>query len=109
MAFRPKHRQSRLQAGSSSPVGTLFGARECLPLRNGQEVFAASSDVLIEINAGTNMVMLAHHISGLPVMDSNGKLVGILFESDFVRRSEIGAEHARNRLLTIAWGRSDRA
>lgn len=49
-------------------------------------------------------VMLAHHISGLPVVDSNGKLVGILCESDFLRRTEIGTEHARNRLLTILLG-----
>jgi CBS domain-containing protein len=49
-------------------------------------------------------LMLAHHISGLPVADANGKLVGILCESDFLRRTEIGTEHARNRLLTILLG-----
>ena len=49
-------------------------------------------------------VMLAHHISGLPVVDSSGKLVGILCESDFLRRTEIGTEHARNRLLRILLG-----
>lgn len=49
-------------------------------------------------------VMLAHHISGLPVMDSTGKLAGILCESDFLRRAEIGTEHARNRLLTVLLG-----
>nr|WP_245283880.1 CBS domain-containing protein [Bradyrhizobium sp. Cp5.3] len=49
-------------------------------------------------------VMLAHHISGLPIVDANGKLVGILCESDFLRRIEIGTEHARNRLLTIVLG-----
>jgi CBS domain-containing protein len=49
-------------------------------------------------------LMLAQHISGLPVVDSNGKLVGILCESDFLRRTEIGTEHERNRLLTILLG-----
>lgn len=49
-------------------------------------------------------LMLAQHISGLPVVDSSGKLVGILCESDFLRRTEIGTEHARNRLLTILLG-----
>jgi CBS domain-containing protein len=49
-------------------------------------------------------VMLAHHISGLPVTDSAGKLVGILCESDFLRRTETGTEHARNRLLSILLG-----
>jgi CBS domain-containing protein len=49
-------------------------------------------------------VMLAHHVSGLPVVDSAGNLVGILCESDFLRRTEIGTEHARNRLLAILLG-----
>lgn len=49
-------------------------------------------------------VMLAHHISGLPVVDTAGKLVGILCESDFLRRTEIGTEHARSRLLTMLLG-----
>lgn len=49
-------------------------------------------------------VMLAHHISGLPVTDSAGRLVGIVCESDFLRRSEIGTEHKRKRLLSILLG-----
>lgn len=49
-------------------------------------------------------MMLAHHISGLPVVDAAGKLVGILCESDLLRRAEIGTEHARNRLLTMLLG-----
>ena len=32
--------------------------------------------------------MLQHHISGLPVIDKTGKLVGILSEGDFLRRRE---------------------
>lgn len=52
--------------------------------------------------------MLSHHISGLPVTDAAGKLVGILCESDFVRRAELATEHTRNRLLTILLG-ADRA
>jgi len=53
-------------------------------------------------------VMLSHHISGLPVTDATGKLVGILCESDFVRRAELATAHTRNRLLTILLG-ADRA
>lgn len=49
-------------------------------------------------------VMLAHHISGLPVVDEEGKLVGIICESDFLRRPETGTEHARNPLLTMLLG-----
>ena len=32
--------------------------------------------------------MLQHHISGLPVIDKRGTLVGILSEGDFLRRRE---------------------
>ena len=35
-------------------------------------------------------IMLDHHISGLPVMDSGGRLVGILTEGDLLRRAELG-------------------
>ncbi|MDN5001323.1 CBS domain-containing protein [Bradyrhizobium sp. GCM10027634] len=53
-------------------------------------------------------VMLSHHISGLPVTNAAGKLVGILCESDFLRRAELETEHTRNRLLTVMLG-ADRA
>nr|WP_249145735.1 CBS domain-containing protein [Bradyrhizobium diazoefficiens] len=49
-------------------------------------------------------LMLKHHISGLPVVDSTGSLVGVLCESDFVRRTEIGTGHERNRLLAMLLG-----
>lgn len=35
-------------------------------------------------------IMLRMHISGLPVIDDAGNLVGVVSESDFLRRSEIG-------------------
>ena len=35
-------------------------------------------------------IMLDHHISGLPVLDDQGHLVGIVTEGDFLRRSELG-------------------
>ena len=37
-------------------------------------------------------IMLEQHISGLPVVDAAGKLVGIVSEGDFIRRSEIGTQ-----------------
>ena len=39
--------------------------------------------------------MLENHISGLPVVDATGKLVGIVSDGDFIRRSEIGTQRKR--------------
>ena len=49
-------------------------------------------------------LMLEHHISGLPVLDSGGKLVGIVSEGDFLRRSEIGTQRRRPRWLQFLIG-----
>jgi CBS domain-containing protein len=49
-------------------------------------------------------LMLQHHISGLPVIDKAGKLVGIVSEGDFIRRSEIGTQHKRGRWLKFLLG-----
>jgi CBS domain-containing protein len=43
--------------------------------------------------------MLENHVSGLPVLDATGRLVGIVSESDFLRRSEIGTQQRRPRWL----------
>lgn len=40
-------------------------------------------------------IMLRTHISGLPVLDDAGNLVGIVSQSDFLRRSEIGTGRRR--------------
>src|ERR1700755_2341 len=40
-------------------------------------------------------IMLRTHISGLPVLDDAGNLVGIVSQSDFLRRSEIGTGRKR--------------
>jgi CBS domain-containing protein len=49
-------------------------------------------------------IMLQHHISGLPVVDSVGKLVGILSEGDFLRRQETSTERHRSRWLEFLMG-----
>jgi CBS domain-containing protein len=49
-------------------------------------------------------IMLRQHISGLPVVDAAGKLVGIVSEGDFIRRSEIGTERRRGRWLQFILG-----
>lgn len=49
-------------------------------------------------------IMLKHHVSGLPVVDTAGKLVGIVSEGDFIRRSEIGTQRKRSRWLKFLMG-----
>jgi len=40
--------------------------------------------------------LLSHHISALPVVDSQAKLVGIISEGDLFRRAETGTERTRS-------------
>jgi CBS domain-containing protein len=49
-------------------------------------------------------LMLQKHVSGLPVVDATGKLVGMLSEGDFIRRSEIGTQRKRGRFLKFILG-----
>jgi CBS domain-containing protein len=49
-------------------------------------------------------LMLDAHVSGLPVVDQAGAVVGIVSEGDFLRRSEIGTPRKRGRLLTFFLG-----
>lgn len=54
-------------------------------------------------------IMLRNHVSGVPVVDASGKLVGIVSEGDFLRRSEIGTERRRRRRLSSILGRGSAA
>lgn len=63
---------------------------------------------VISINEDTPIVeaarlMLQRQISGLPVIQ-DGKLTGILSESDFIRRAEIGTQRKRARWLQFLVG-----
>ncbi len=49
-------------------------------------------------------VMLKRHISGLPVVDRAGALVGIITEGDLLRRSETGTEKHRPRWIEFVLG-----
>jgi len=49
-------------------------------------------------------IMLQRHVSGLPVVDEAGKLVGVVSEGDFIRRSEIGTQRKRGRWLRFVLG-----
>ena len=45
-------------------------------------------------------------ISGLPVVDAAGNLVGIVTEGDFLRRGEIGTQRRRPKWLEFLVGRA---
>lgn len=49
-------------------------------------------------------LMLQHHISGVPVIDADGRLVGVLSEGDFLRRRETATERRRSRWLEFLMG-----
>lgn len=49
-------------------------------------------------------LMLKNHLSGLPVIDRSGKLVGIITEGDFLHRREIGTEIKRNAWFDVIFG-----
>ncbi|MGZ5872603.1 MAG: CBS domain-containing protein [Bradyrhizobium sp.] len=61
---------------------------------------------VITVGADTKIIeaanmMLRHHISGLPVVDAAGGLIGIISEGDFIRRAETGTQDKRGRWLTF--------
>ena len=49
-------------------------------------------------------LMLQYNISGLPVVDCSGSVLGIVTEGDFLRRAEIGTERKRPRWLEFLFG-----
>ena len=49
-------------------------------------------------------IMLQRHISGLPVVDKDGRLVGVVTEGDLLRRAETGTERKRPRWLEFLLG-----
>jgi CBS domain-containing protein len=48
--------------------------------------------------------MLKHHISALPVVNADGRLVGILSEGDLLRRAETGTQRRRPNWLEFLLG-----
>jgi CBS domain-containing protein len=49
-------------------------------------------------------IMLQDHVSGLPVIDGNGRLVGMVTEGDFLRRAETATEPRRPSWLEFLRG-----
>ncbi len=51
--------------------------------------------------------LLDHHISALPVVDDAGKLVGLVSESDLMRRADLGTERHRAWWLAALFAEED--
>ena len=49
-------------------------------------------------------LMLQNRISGLPVVDADGNLVGVVTEGDFLRRGELGTQRSRPAWLEFLLG-----
>jgi len=82
-------------------------------LRIGRDIAMKVSDVMtrrvVSVTPEATIrhairLMLDNHISGLPVIDDQGRLVGIVSEADFLRRSEIGTQGKRSRWLDALLG-----
>ncbi len=65
-------------------------------------VVTATPDHTVQEAAG---LMVENGISGLPVVDKSGKLVGIVSESDLMRHAEAGTDHHRSWWLRALMGR----
>jgi CBS domain-containing protein len=62
---------------------------------------AVAADSTIEAAA---RLMVSHRISGLPVVDAGGTVVGMVTEGDLLRRAEIGTERQHGRWLELLLG-----
>jgi len=71
-----------------------------------RQVITTTPDASI---ADAARVLLQHHISGLPVVNDIGQLVGVVSEGDFLRRAEIGTQRRRSRWLRIWAGSGEEA
>jgi CBS domain-containing protein len=71
-----------------------------------RKVKTVAPDALVQDVAET---MIAHQISGVPVVDRARRVVGIVTEGDLMRRSEIGTERRRSWWLELLTDSTSRA
>ena len=73
-----------------------------------------ASDIMatevVTVSAASNVqdvaeILLKHQISGVPVVDARGHVVGIVSEGDLLRRAETGTGHERSWWLKLLMGR----
>ena len=55
------------------------------------------------------VLMIEKHVGGLPVLNDNGTLVGMVSEGDLLRRPEIGTEKYRRRWVSFFTGVDEKA
>ncbi len=79
------------------PVETAMRADQIMT----RKVITVTPDTTITDAANT---MLQNHVSGLPVVDASGNVIGILSEGDFLRRAEIGTKRKRSQFLRFILG-----
>lgn len=48
-------------------------------------------------------LMIDSRVSGLPVVDDRGKVVGVITEGDLMRRMETGTARCPSRLASFLW------
>ena len=71
-----------------------------------REVRTVDPDATIEEAIAT---LLSAHVSGMPVVDATGRLVGVVSEGDFLHRAELGAAKRKPRWLEFLLGPGDAA
>ena len=54
-------------------------------------------------------LMVEKHVSGLPVLNDNGTLIGMISEGDLLRRPELGTEKPRRRWASFFSGADEQA
>jgi CBS domain-containing protein len=88
----------------------FFYWENCIYIKgNAMHVLNIMSPKVISVTADSTVdaaieLMLKNRISGLPVVDKEENLIGIVSEGDFLRRAEIGTERKRNRWLHLLLG-----
>lgn len=94
---------NQLGNGGRTPFSSKLGDASLMQARDIMSRHVVTIDGNASVMDAINL-MLSHHISGLPVLGSDGKLIGILSEGDFVRRVEIGTQKKHRRLLSLLVG-----
>jgi CBS domain-containing protein len=87
----------------------LFGSGTGRQRRSSMKAKDVMTEHVITVAPDASIVealqlMLQNKISGLPVVDKGGNLVGIVTEGDFLRRSETGTERRRPRWIEFILG-----